>query len=229
MFPLEPSGSRTRSITARRVRLFPMTTILSPQSLRKQLRDARRNLSGKERLQHEVTIAEALIRLPLIQRSQRVACYLSEDGEVDLGPLQWFLDKQNKKQCLPVLRHGAKNRLWFCHYSPGDRLLLNRFRIAEPDTRKNPPLSLRSIDVILMPLVGFDDHLNRLGMGGGFYDRTFSMLRRAGHWRRPRLIGIAHECQRVEALDRQPWDVPMDLVITESGIYTGNGERHPIP
>lgn len=206
-----------------------MTTTPSPQSLRKQLRQARRRLSAKERYSNEVRIAEALIRLPLIQRSQRVAFYLSEDGEVDLSPLQWFLHKKNKKLCLPVLRHGAKNRLWFCHYSPGDRLLLNRFRIAEPDTHKNPPLSLRSIDVVLMPLVGFDDHLNRLGMGGGFYDRTFSMLRRGSHWRRPRLIGIAHECQRVERLNRQPWDVPMDFVVSEQGIYTGKGQLLRIP
>jgi 5-formyltetrahydrofolate cyclo-ligase len=70
-----------------------------------------------------------------------------------------------------------------------------------------------------MPLVGFDANCNRLGMGGGFYDRTLAYLRLRRCWRRPLLIGIAHECQRVERLETNTWDVPLDLVVTEERIY----------
>ena len=68
-------------------------------------------------------------------------------------------------------------------------------------------------------LVGFDARCNRLGMGGGYYDRTLAYLRHRVHWRRPLLVGVAHECQRVERLEANPWDVPLDLVVTERRIY----------
>jgi 5-formyltetrahydrofolate cyclo-ligase len=75
------------------------------------------------------------------------------------------------------------------------------------------------LDLLLVPLVGFDADCNRLGMGGGFYDRTLAYLTRRTHWRRPRLVGIAHECQRVERLETGPWDVPLDAVATERRLY----------
>jgi 5-formyltetrahydrofolate cyclo-ligase len=68
-------------------------------------------------------------------------------------------------------------------------------------------------------LVGFDRACHRLGMGAGFYDRSLAFLQQRRHWRRPRLIGLAHECQRVEALAPKPWDIPLDAVITEAAIY----------
>lgn len=138
---------------------------------------------------------------------------------MDLTTLQTHLRRHGKELCLPVLRPGKTNRLWFSPFGLGDRLRPNRFGILEPDTRRRPPLPLRVIDVVLMPLVGFDSALNRLGMGGGFYDRTLAPLRH-GKWRKPRLIGVAHECQRIEVLERRPWDIPMDSVVTERGIYT---------
>lgn len=195
----------------------------SPRTLRKQLREQRRSLSTAHRLSNESRISELLYRFPIIRRSRYIAGYLSEDGEVDLGLLQQELTKDGKKICLPVLRHGKHNRLWFSQHIPGDALYPNRFNILEPDTHRRPPIPLRHIDVILMPLVGFDREMNRLGMGGGFYDRSLALLRRNGQWKRPRLMGIAHECQRVESLDHNPWDVPLDWVVTEKGIFSKKG------
>ena len=173
-------------------------------------------MSPKARRQNEIRIAEALARHPLIQRSGTVALYLSNDGEVDLALLLRHFLRKGKRVCLPVLRPGGDRRLWFAPFAPGDALYLNRYGILEPDTRRHSPLKLRAIDAILMPLVGFDASMHRLGMGGGYYDRTLVPLKRSC-WHRPRLIGVAHECQRVGLLEVRPWDIPMDLVVTELG------------
>jgi len=77
---------------------------------------------------------------------------------------------------------------------------------------------LAALDIALVPLVAFDDYGRRLGMGGGYYDRTFAYLRHREHWRRPKLIGVAFEFQRVAELPAQPWDVPLDGIITEKGL-----------
>jgi 5-formyltetrahydrofolate cyclo-ligase len=77
----------------------------------------------------------------------------------------------------------------------------------------------RVLDVILMPLVAFDGQGNRLGMGAGYYDRTLAFLRHRRHWRKPRIIGLAYEFQRMPALPAEPWDVPLDGIITEAGFY----------
>lgn len=201
-----------------------MSSPFPSSSLRKRLRELRRALAPKARLRNELRIAETLARLPVIQRSRWVAVYQSEDGEVDLALLQRHLLRSGKRLCLPVLRPGKVNRLWFAPYAPEQPLRLNRFGIPEPDTRQQPPLKLRAIDVILMPLVGFDVCLNRLGMGGGYYDRTLASFAWS-QWRRPRLVGVAHECQRVDTLEPRPWDIPMDLVVTEQGTYSAKKVR----
>ncbi len=129
------------------------------------------------------------------------------------------LRRYRKRSYLPVLRKIGDNRLHFCEYRPGDALLHNRFRIREPDPRHRGLTPPWGLDLILMPLVGFDADGGRLGMGGGFYDRTLAFLRQRRLWRRPRLIGIAHACQRVAQLPTRPWDIPLDGVVTEQGFH----------
>ena len=72
------------------------------------------------------------------------------------------------------------------------------------------------MDVILMPLVGFDKHKNRLGMGGGFYDKTLSFHNKLKEFRVPKLFGLAFDSQEVDQLTSQPWDVPVDGIVTPS-------------
>ncbi len=124
---------------------------------------------------------------------------------------------------LPVLHPFRPGRLWFARYRPVDPMRPNRFGIQEPQRRGRQLCPAHGLDLVLLPLVGFDTHCNRIGMGGGFYDRSFAFLLRRRYWRRPLLIGLAHECQRVDAIERQPWDVPLDAVVTERGIYWGEG------
>lgn len=99
----------------------------------------------------------------------------------------------------------------FRRYRLGDRLTRNAFGITEPCAYAARARA-QTLDVVFMPLVGFDDYGNRLGMGGGFYDRAFAKLR----GRKPLRIGLAHSCQKVPKLARQSWDVPLHGIGTES-------------
>ena len=92
----------------------------------------------------------------------------------------------------------------------------NSFGIREPRHRSRIPT--RQLDVVLVSLVGFDPNGNRLGMGGGFYDRHFSFLKSRTRYLRPRLIGVAYAMQEVAQIPHDPWDVPMWGIVTERGF-----------
>ncbi len=143
---------------------------------------------------------------------------MAADGEPDVLDLIRQLPR-GRRWYLPVLRGHARGRLWFVRYRPGQPLKPNRFGILEPRQRGRAIQPISGLHLVLLPLVGFDADCNRLGMGSGYYDRSLACLGLRRYWRRPRLVGIAHECQRVERLVVQPWDVPLDGVVTEAGVY----------
>lgn len=151
-----------------------------------------------------------------LRRARRVACYLANDGEMDAGPVMDFLRSIGRQVFLPVL-HG--DALWFLPYDEDTPLKPNRFGIPEPYLSARARCPAREIDVVLMPLVAFDSSGNRLGMGGGYYDRTFSYLKARTVWRRPLLIGIAYEFQHIANLPAQPWDIPLDGVVTDKQLH----------
>ena len=192
--------------------------------LRRTLRARRRALSETAQRRHSGQAALAYKCSTLFLRYRRVAAYLANDGELDPSLIIESAFDADKQLFLPVLRHRPYKSLWFSEYRPGDRLLNNRFAIPEPDIRRRPPVPPWGLDVILMPLVGFDPRGHRIGMGGGFYDRTLAYLLHRRYWRRPLLIGLAHECQAWPLLPARPWDMPMDGVLTENGLQLFN--RH---
>jgi 5-formyltetrahydrofolate cyclo-ligase len=100
------------------------------------------------------------------------------------------------------------------------KLRPNRFGIPEPVVPASEMYRAMEVDLVLLPLVAFDDQGNRLGMGGGFYDTTLAMRAACHRFRRPRVIGLAHECQRIEHIATEPWDIPLDLIATDRHIYT---------
>lgn len=193
--------------------------MVHPRLLRRRLRACRRALPPRVRRAHSRQLARRLGRHPLFLRSHSVAAYWSADGEIDPTPLLKLAHARHKRRFLPVLRPHPRNKLWFIEYREGEPLARNRFGIPEPALRHRRIALPWALDLMLLPLVGFDARCRRLGMGGGFYDRTLAYLRQRRHWRRPRLVGLAHECQRVERLDSQPWDVPLDMIVTEQRIY----------
>ncbi|MCM5704639.1 5-formyltetrahydrofolate cyclo-ligase [Larsenimonas salina] len=194
---------------------------LSRAQLRRTLREQRRSLSPAQQRHAAVALKRQLSRMPELKRARRVALYLPNDGEIDPGLLLPWMQRKGARAFLPVLKPLSDNRLWFVHYHAKTRMTRNRFGISEPQTRLNAGRARRlppwGLDVVLMPLVGFDAALNRLGMGGGFYDRTFAFTQRVRP--APRLIGLAHDIQHVDTLPFQSWDVPLDAVVTDRAVY----------
>ena len=190
----------------------------SPQSLRRAIREERRTLSAGDHRSYSEQICQHIARSPQFRRARRIALYLPNDGEIDLRPLISEAWLRNKRCYLPVLMPFHENRLWFAPLERAERMVLNRFGISEPDRNWYQMVKLWSIDLLLMPLVAFDEGGNRMGMGGGFYDRSFAYLRQRRQWRKPHLLGTGFELQRVDRLPHQPWDIPLHSVVTERGL-----------
>lgn len=187
-------------------------------ALRQQLRSSRRALSDEERARRSQEAVQKLTHHRLFLTARHIACYLPNDGELDLTYLISQAWTMGKSVYLPMLSLHHRNHLHFLSYKPNDELVTNRFGIPEPVMRPHNMIDIRRLDLVLMPLVGFDSTGSRLGMGGGFYDRSFAFLRRRQKWRKPNLIGAAFDCQKVEQIDGQSWDVPLSGVMTESGV-----------
>jgi 5-formyltetrahydrofolate cyclo-ligase len=162
---------------------------------------------------------------PLIH-SKRIAFYIANDGEMDPSPLIDRATVAGKCCYLPVLRQRPSKALWFAAYTRAQQLSPNRFGIPEPATTHRRIVMPWGLDLIVMPLVAFDLSGNRLGMGGGYYDRTLAFKHTRSHWRGPKLIGIAHELQRMDSLPSNPWDIPLDAVITEQRLYLFDKPKH---
>ena len=94
---------------------------------------------------------------------------------------------------------------------------LNRFGISEPDTNQAKEIPIQSLDIILIPLVVFDQSCNRIGMGSGFYDKALSALDNSK--KKTYLIGLAYEFQKVDQIEPNKWDIPLDYVVTEKKVY----------
>jgi len=199
-------------------RRHPLMTDL--QQLRRQLRRARLALSPEA---HAAARKEALARIrrhPRFRRARRIAGYFGSKGELDPMPLLEYAVALGKRCYLPVLHPFLPGQLWFYRWRPGDPLMPNRFGILEPRPRRSGLIPARRLDLVIVPLLGFDSDCHRLGMGGGYYDRSFAFVRRLTHARRPFLLGLAHESQRVARLEAQPWDVTLDAVATDRHLYS---------
>ena len=179
------------------------------QALRQHLRQQRRALSPEQQRQASQALAHTLINQPEIAQAKTIALYLANDGEPNLMPLIRLLWQQHKTLVLPVMDPQDPKRLQFQRFAPDTAMVNNRYGIAEPAWTESEILHREQIELMLMPLVGFDEQGNRLGMGAGYYDRYL-----AGESPRPLLVGCAHEIQRLERLDREPWDIPLDAVVT---------------
>lgn len=182
------------------------------------MRQRRRALSARERRRCAEKLAAALRSSPVYRRARTIACYLPADGEIDTAVLMHHAHADGKHIYLPVVPRQGRGSMRFREYHAGSLLVPNRYGIAEPSARGNRPLAPRRLDLVLAPLVAFDSHGNRLGMGGGYYDRSFAFLHHRRHWQRPRIIGVGYSFQEVSVLPAEPWDVPLWGVLTECGF-----------
>lgn len=192
---------------------------LSRPQLRRMLRKARRELTPSEQRKAAQGLYRQLAQQPLFRRAKHISLYLPTDGEIDPRLLLRAAQRRGKATYLPVLSAWPRTKMVFQRVRPGDKLLPNRFRILEPRVNANRQRPVWALDLVLLPLVGFDDVGGRLGMGGGFYDRSLAYLARRQSWRKPTLLGLAHECQKVERLAQASWDVPLAGTVTDNQWY----------
>lgn len=175
--------------------------------LRKQLRDARLALSMGEQQTHALQWRDQLLSFEPFKHATHIGAYLAHKGEMDLQPLIDAAELQGKHLYLPVLNHDALN---FRRFTPQTALVHNRYGLLEPAHADNFPTA--ALDIVLVPLVGFDRAGHRLGQGRGYYDVTFASR---GH---THLIGVAHACQEVADIPTESHDVLLDTIITEREV-----------
>ena len=177
--------------------------------LRQQIRKTRANLTALQQQQAEDSITQQALALIEERNAQHIALYISFDGEISTDKLIQILWAQGKQVYLPVLHPFNPNHLLFLRYLPDTPMLKNKFGIWEPKLNVQNVLPLDELDILFTPLVAFDRQGNRLGMGGGFYDRTLQ------HWQKSPFIpvGLAHQCQQVEQLPTEVWDVPLHQIL----------------
>lgn len=187
-------------------------------SSRAELRQRRRQLSLQQQTLAARDFTRQLCRLPQFICAHRVTFYIANDGELDVEMAMTIAECAGKACYLPVLHPLQQNSLHFVRYRSRQSLIPNRFGIPEPPLKQAQCAPAWSMNIILLPLVGFDSNCNRLGMGGGFYDRTLAFKKR-NRSKSPLLIGVAHHCQQMEAITPQPWDIPLDMVITDQQIF----------
>ncbi len=183
------------------------------------MRECRRALPAPARIAAAESLAERLLALPVFQQgvlpaSGHVAGYWAVDGEIGLHAFQLRLPA-SLTYCLPMLH--ADGRLRFSPWKPGDALVTNRHGIPEPDIDANDALEPRDIAVAVLPLVGFDARCDRLGMGGGWYDRSFAF--RQAHPAPPWLVGAAFDMQQLDTVAAESRDVRLDAVCSERATY----------
>ena len=178
--------------------------------LRRQLQARRGALSVAERITAATAVAENICRHPRFAQPGYVAGYWATRAELPLHVLQLRL-RQDQIWCLPVVQPDGS--LLFGPWRQGNPLVGNRYGIPEPDLAPTSLIAPNDLTLVLLPLLGFDRLGHRLGMGGGYYDRSFAF--RQGQPAPPTLIGVAYACQEVGTLDRDEWDVPLDALASE--------------
>ncbi|WP_145479300.1 5-formyltetrahydrofolate cyclo-ligase [Stenotrophomonas rhizophila] len=183
-------------------------------ALRQQLRQRRRDIPAAQRLAAAEQLADALLALPFAPTDGHVAGYWALDGEIALHRWQMRLP-DTATYCLPVL---AGDTLRFAPWRPGQPLTANRYGIPEPDVAIGDTLAPAQMALVVAPLVGFDVQGRRLGMGGGWYDRSFAF--RQSRPAPPWLVGVGFSVQQVDALPVQPWDVAVDAICTDATTIT---------
>lgn len=181
--------------------------------LRADLRARRAALSATDRIGAAAGLVDSLEQVPRFLTDQRIGGYWAIDGELPLAALAQGLRAREQVYHLPML--GAGKQVIFAPWQPGMPLATNRYGIPEPVCALSKRVAPDHLDVVLLPLLGFDRAGQRLGFGGGWYDRSFAFLRERASVARPVLIGIGYALQEVASIKAMAWDVRLDYVATE--------------
>ena len=189
----------------------------SRQQLRKTIRSARKSLTPAEQTLASLNACHKMIDRLQAQKAQHVALYLTHDGELATAPLINALWQLGINTYLPRLHPFNAGQLLFLRYTADTPMQPNQFGILEPKLAVRAIIPVTELDIVITPLVAFDAVGNRMGMGGGYYDRTLANWQLQG---KPLPMGYAHDCQQVPNLPCEHWDVPLPIIITPSRVLT---------
>jgi len=189
----------------------------SAQSLqRRAALAARRSLTPEERLHLSEIIARRFFASRWFASAKHIGLYLPADDEVDTRSIIAQCWRARRAVFVPVI--GPRSTMHFRRIEPDSTLVTNCFGLLEPKDGVVVP-SVR-LDVVITPTVAFDKHGQRIGMGGGYFDRSFAFLKHRRLYGKPKLVGVAFSCQEVNEIARNPWDVSLSAVITDTGTMT---------
>jgi len=187
------------------------------KQLRQQIIHARQS-QNNARCQHASSvIAKHLFALDVFHHSQHIACYLSHKKEVDTQTIIEQIWQLGKHCYLPIIT--ADKNLYYASYNKKTPMKKNQYRLLEPDADGKNLHTAKQIDLLITPLVMFDQNCTRIGWGHGHYDRSLSFLKHIPRPNKPYLLGLAYELQKQTHLKCESWDIPLDGVITETNIY----------
>ena len=174
---------------------------------------ARRSMSAIERAHASRRITDRLFRAHEFTSADSIACFLPMEDEVDMHPVFARAWRAKKRIFAPVI--DTHDEMKFTVLQPETTIVRNRFGLWEPES--DFEIEPEKLDVVVTPVVAFDNSCNRIGMGGGHFDRTFAFLGSKRNWIRPKLIGLAFDCQKVEKISPKPWDIRLYQVFSHSG------------
>ena len=200
-----------------------MDVIAQRRELRQRLTERRKALTPQQRIAAAQGLRRSLEQLPEYHTDARVAGYWAVNGELALNLVIPPLLARGQQFLLPLL--GAERQLRFAPWSAGAAVEPNRHGIPEP-VHVTAPLAPFQLDLVLVPLLAFDRRGQRLGYGGGYYDRSFAFLNEQARPTEPLLVGVAYDFQELDAIEPARWDVPLDFVATDRELIDCHAERN---
>ena len=193
----------------------------SRDSLRSSMRILRRKLPVSVRKSLSRKAALHCHHWPVFNKAKRIGFYWPINGETSPLPIMNLARRMGKSCWLPVIRPWAVANLGFAEIGSNRRLVRHRWGFYEPRGRRL--FDAGHLDMLIIPLTAFDVRGNRLGMGGGYYDRALRKLRR----KKPVRVGLAFDFQQTALLMHKPWDIPLDAVLTPGGVIRCSKRRQP--
>ena len=191
--------------------------MLSRSELRQQMRVHRQQLSLQGQTKMAEKVVDQVCNSAIFYQSTHISAYISHGGEIDPASILRLAWQLNKTCYLPVMQ--AQKQLCFVKYEVEDELKPNAYNILEPTIQPEKIIQAPQLDLVLVPLVAFDRHGNRLGMGSGYFDATFSFLKNTKRPTNPYLLGLAYEWQQCETTYPAEWDIKLDAIATENTIH----------
>ncbi len=187
------------------------------EKIRQTLLQKRSELTAQEQQEKSELIVKAIKQSDEFKHATNIAIYHAVRGEADpTGLMSSNFINTNKRFYLPIVSSDKNQGLVFAPIDDNTQYKNNQFSIPEPIVDSDELIDAKNLDLVIMPLLGFGTEGNRLGMGGGYYDRSFAF--KQSQVKTPLLLGFAYDFQQVDHLEAEPWDIGLDMIATESGF-----------